>query len=143
MAGLVFVAAELGLSLMVVMDRLRGIEERLDRADHGTRRRPPAPEPAALEHIRATAPEPRSPFRWLQPGDGKMGVFVPILLGAGVVASALAWLVERIAARTARPAMERSLAAHLSAIAWPAEPLSGEGSEPTGWLAGPRPGAGP
>ena len=31
-----------------------------------------------------------------------MNVFIPVLLGAGVIASGLAWLVERIARLTSR-----------------------------------------
>lgn len=135
-AGLVFVAAELSLGLMGMGDRLRRIEERLDghgRAGTGT------VDPAVLQHVRDSAPPSREPFRWLHPDQGQSAVFVPILLGAGVAASALAWLVERIAARTARPALERDLARRLSELAWPDEPLAGPGHELGGWLAGPLP----
>ena len=36
-------------------------------------------------------------------------MFVPVLMGAGVILSGLAWLVEKLAKATATPAMERSL----------------------------------
>lgn len=147
LAGLVFIAAELGLSLMVIMERLRGIDSRIDHlADEGDGRRYPGrryPDPAVLEHLQATAPDARKPFRWLTDGDTGTAVFVPILLGAGVVASALAWLVERIAARTARPALERALAGRLASIAWPDTDLGARTGPPRGWLAGPRPDVGP
>ena len=41
-------------------------------------------------------------------------MFVPVLLGAGVVLSALAWVVDRVARLTAVPTMERGLARKLA-----------------------------
>ena len=72
-----------------------------------------------LGHIREAAPEPSKPFAWLDPHDQRMGVFVPVLMGAGLVMSGLAWLIERLARRTAGPALERGLAGQLSALALP------------------------
>lgn len=133
LAGVVFLAAELGLGLSTLSDRIRGVERQL--AGLRGRSRPSSYD-ATLDRLRETAPPPAEPFRWLRPDRGELGVFVPILLGAGVVASALAWLVERIAAHTSRPALERDLAGRLSALAWPDEPLAAAGPD---WLAGPRP----
>jgi hypothetical protein len=53
-------------------------------------------------------------------------VFVPVLLGAGVVLSALAWVVDRIARLTAVPTMERGLARKLSHLQPPPGGLLGE-----------------
>ncbi|MGI5165893.1 hypothetical protein ACQEU3_16180 [Spirillospora sp. CA-253888] len=36
-------------------------------------------------------------FRWLRPDDGSYRVFIPVLLGAGIVVAGLAALVERVA----------------------------------------------
>ena len=85
--------------------------------------RPGAPE--ILVHLREAAPEPRPPFAWLEPD--RLGVFLPILLGAGVLASAAAWVVEALARKTARPALERRLAARLEVFALPAGGLLGPG----------------
>lgn len=68
--------------------------------------------------IQDSPPEP-APFRWLLPRPDRTSVFIPILLGAGVVAAALAWAVERVAAATARSGVERDLAEDLTAIDFP------------------------
>ena len=53
-------------------------------------------------------------------------MFVPVLLGAGVVLSGLAWIVDRIARLTAVPSMERGLARRLTTLQPPAGGLLGE-----------------
>jgi len=107
-AGMLFVATEIAVATAVVLNRLRGLEGRLG-----------APDPAVLARIHESAPPPRDHFEWLSPRSGHLGVFVPVLIGMGVIASALAWLVERLARATAGPALERGLAARLSPLAWP------------------------
>ena len=108
-AGLFFVAAEVAVMGTSLLRRLRRIEQRLD--DAAAQR--------TLEHLRDTAPEPSNPFRWLDDSATKMNVFVPVLLGAGVVLSVIAHGVERLAAVTARPTLERRLAMRMSALALP------------------------
>lgn len=109
-AGIFFVAAEIGLIGAAILERLKKMEGRIE-----TR----AAEPPALELIRETAPEPKAGFKWLTRSDG-MGVFVPVLMGAGFVVSGIAWLVERFAHATARPALERGLAWRLAPLSLPA-----------------------
>ncbi len=108
-AGVLFVAAEVAMASATVLNRLHGLSEKLS-----------TPDPAVLARIRESAPPPRDHFEWLSPKSGQMGVFVPVLIGMGVVASGLAWLVERLARSTAGPVMERGLAARLGPLAWPA-----------------------
>jgi hypothetical protein len=108
-AGVLFVAAEVAMASATVLSRLRRMEDRMQ-----------APDPAVLARIRQTAPPARDHFEWLSPKSGRVGVFVPVLIGMGVVASGLAWLVERLARATAGPALERGLAARLTPLAWPA-----------------------
>ena len=108
-AGLLFVATEVAMATATVLNRVRGLGDRLA-----------SPDPAVLARIHEAAPPPRNHFEWLSPKSGHLGVFVPVLIGMGVVASALAWLVERLARATAGPALERGLAARLSPLAWPA-----------------------
>lgn len=132
-AGMFFVIAEVGLGLGLVLARLGKIEERIGSPNH----------PDVLGRIQETAPAPRDHFEWLRDGGGTMGVFVPVLMGAGVVASALAWVVERLARATARPALERGLAARLAPLAWPNGGLVEVGPDPLDLLARPsRPPAG-
>jgi hypothetical protein len=76
------------------------------------------PDGSTLDHLRATAPPQRVTFRWLRP-DGP-AVFVPVLLGAGIAVSGLAWVVERVARFSARPVMERGLAGRLEPLTLPA-----------------------
>jgi hypothetical protein len=138
-AGILFLAAEIGLGTSTVLDRLRT-------RDGAVERRPvPAaagvvatgPDPEVVARLRETAPPPRTSFAWLKPKSDQMGVFVPVLMGMGVVASALAWVIERLARRTANPALERRLAARLSVLSWPARGLSSTGADPTSLLARP------
>ena len=128
-AGLLFVATEVAMASAVVLNRLRRVEDRLD-----------APDPAVLARIRETAPPARDHFEWLSPKSGRLGVFVPVLIGMGVVASGLAWLVERLARATAGPALERGLASRLAPLAWPAGGLvPDEGDDPLALLERPVP----
>jgi len=124
-AGVLFLAAEVGLATVVVLDRIRrlGAEAR----------------PETVARIRETAPPARDHFAWLRPKD-QMGVFVPVLMGVGAVVSALAWAVERLARATARPVLERGLAGRMTPIAWPAAGLGGRGghdADPLSLLNGP------
>lgn len=110
-AAALFIAIEVALLAASVLERLRGLAQAVERLD--AQRGSP---PAVLARIREAAPEPASPFAWLKPDGSQMGVFVPVLLGAGIVMSGLAWVVERVATRTATPVLERGLAARMAAL---------------------------
>jgi len=112
--SLVFIAVEIIVALGLVMRRLARIEQRLE---HDTGRSDGA-EAHALAHLEVTAPTRRH-FGWLEDSAGRMGVFITVLLGAGLLLSALTWLVDRIATRTARPTLERDLARRLGEIGYP------------------------
>ena len=130
-AGILFVATEVAVAAVTVLKRLQRLDDRLQ-----------SPDPAVLARIRESAPPPRDHFEWLSPKSGHMGVFVPVLIGMGVVASGLAWLVERLAHATARPALERGLASRLTALAWPAGglvPAAGDNPDPLAVLDRPIP----
>ena len=91
----------------------RHLHRRRDRHDRLDPRRPdaphrPPPRPRSARG-RAAPParhphdalRPRGPtFAWLTRTD-RSNVFIPVLLGAGAVLSALAWVVERVARATA------------------------------------------
>jgi hypothetical protein len=123
-AGLFFVATEVAVVSRVVLGRLRHIERKLDALT------PSAEHHAEVVHqLRATAPPPNRSFAWLERRNDSLNVFVPFLLGAGVLLSAFASVVERLASVTAVPAMEHRLARRLDALALPAGGLLGV--EPT------------
>jgi hypothetical protein len=113
-AGLFFVAVELVFVAMVVVDRLRAVEARLD--DLAARPLPAPTDTAVRDAIADAAPAPRDHFGWLRDQVGRTSVFLPILLGAGVVASSLAWLVEHVARATLSPVRERRLADRLGGL---------------------------
>jgi hypothetical protein len=113
-AGILFVATEVALATSTILERLRALGARLDEADRRAEHRE-----RALAALRETRPDAPDRFAWLRPDDGRLGIFVPLVMGAGVLASAVAWAVERLARATARPTLERSLAGRLDALAWP------------------------
>lgn len=159
MAGVIFVAAELGLLGLVLVDRLARLERRLDEhlpapgsvrvttAASSAPDRPGAagsptrragrgePDPRVLARVRDAAPS-RRPFAWLDPAD-RLSVFVPVLLGAGVVLSGVAWLVERIARLTGGTSLERGLASRLDVLALPPGGLLGGDDPPDPFHPGP------
>ncbi len=117
MAGVLFIAAEIALAAALILDRLKSIERNM-----GSGR--PVETLHSLDAIQEAAPPPRRHFAWLSDQD-RVGVFVPVLMGAGVVISGIAWAVERLAASTARPVLERRLALRLQPLALPAGGLTG------------------
>ncbi len=125
-SGLFFVAAEIAVVASVLLRRLQALEERLDELKY---RPAPAEPPAALEAISASAPPPKDRFAWLS--SSRTSVFIPVLLGAGVLLSGVATVVERIAGATARPVLEHRLALRLQPLALPTGGLLG----PAGGIA--------
>ena len=129
MSAAIFVAAEVAVMGSVLAERLRAITRRLDARDDDARRQ-------RVERIRETAPPARVGFDWLARPQ-QMNVFVPVLMGAGVLMSGLAWVVERVARATVRPVAERRLAAQLDGLAMPAAGLLAGHEEPVDLLRGP------
>ena len=113
--GVLFLGAEVGLATALLLRRLRLLEEQA-RASL----RQAGPDPQVLARLRNARGVPASGdhFAWLAPTDGRLNVFIPVLLGAGVVVSALAWLVECVAGAAGADA-EHELAADLRRIALP------------------------
>ncbi len=138
LAGIFFLAAEVAMATAIVLQRVRRMERRLGDVPARTAPRHEGPAPA-LARIRETAPPPTDQFAWLRPRSDQFGVFVPILMGVGVVASGLAWLVERLARATARPVLERGLAQQLRVLAWPERPLAEPDANVRSLLTGPAP----
>lgn len=128
----IFIAAEVGFVGFVLADRIRRVERRIDlvAAEASNRR---------LEILRTTAPPQRASFAWLSKDASRMGVFIPVLLGAGAVLSAMAWCVERLARATAARTAERGLADRLGVLDLPPGGLLDAGPDPLALLRGPQP----
>jgi len=126
-AGVMFLIAEVALMGSVILDRLRAMEERLAAKVGVARTEGEKPVDATADimaRLEQSAPEPKVSFDWLSRPD-ELSVFVPVLLGAGVVLSGVAWIVERVARLTASPALERGLALQLAPFALPERALWG------------------
>jgi hypothetical protein len=108
----IFLAAELGLVALMLTARLQRVEQALAA--------PTGSDPRIRRHLRdaATPATDEVRFDWLVQPD-RTGVFVPVLMGAGVVLSAVAWVVERIARATVGPVAERSLSRRLGPLELP------------------------
>jgi hypothetical protein len=109
-SGVIFLAAEVAIIGWALNHRIAELHRRLD--DERARR--------IGGHLADARQEQRSSaFDWLSPTSHRTNVFVPILMGAGLVLSGLAWLVERVARATAGRANDAGLAQQLSRLAPP------------------------
>jgi hypothetical protein len=109
-SGVIFLAAEVALTTWILNGRLRHLSRDVDHLR----------EQRIRHHVRNGAPPAHRPFAWMS-DTSRMGVFVPLLMGAGVLVSAVAWLVERMARATAKPVLERDLTRRLGALSMPAQ----------------------
>jgi hypothetical protein len=109
-SGVIFLAAEVAIIGWVLNHRIGDLRRRLDE----DRARQIGGHLASARHA-----ERSSAFDWLGPTSQRTNVFVPILMGAGLVLSGLAWLVERLARATAGRIADDGLARRLSRLAPP------------------------
>lgn len=124
-SGVIMLAAEIALFGGLALERMGKLRTMLaaatvDARPNGGRDR----RAQILARIEETRPSHRDHFAWLSPE--RSNVFVPVLLGAGVVVSAIAWIVERIARATAGKQMERGLATQLVSLAPPESLVAAE-----------------
>ncbi|MFF1375293.1 hypothetical protein [Streptomyces sp. NPDC058308] len=137
LCGVLLLVVEVLLLGVTLLGRLSRLEERIEARPYDSRPYDSRPrEPGADEADR----QPRQDllvrlrqdpagegggqaggarFRWLDDPGSRTYVFVPVLMVAGVLLSGLAWLVQRLAAATARPVAERRLAGRLAVLAAP------------------------
>jgi hypothetical protein len=114
-SGVFFLAAEVALATLLLFSRMQKMatDTAVVQAELRQQR--------TLQQLRANTPAPRDHFAWInRSSSGQLNVFVPVLLGAGVLMSGLAWCVERLGRLTARPVMEQGLARRLGALTPPA-----------------------
>jgi hypothetical protein len=114
--GMVFIAAEVALAAWVVMQRLQRIERRVIESRDDVSE---MLDQSVLLRIRQSRPD-YDRFAWLRESMSRTNVFITMVVGGGVLLSGLAWLVDKIASRTAVPSGERALARELRSIALPA-----------------------
>ncbi|MDX3574783.1 hypothetical protein [Streptomyces sp. ID05-47C] len=116
--GVLLLVVEVLLLGIVLGGRLTRIEERLRDTDRRQREADTLREDV-LARLRGRAAErEETRFRWLEDPADRAHVFVPVLMVTGVLLSGLAWVVQRMASATARPA-ERRLAGRLAVLAAP------------------------
>lgn len=112
-SGLFFLAAEVAYVGASLRREIRSLAARAAAAEEQAERRLHA-------RLGETAAHPARPFGWLRDSVTRgTGVFVPVLLGAGMILSALAFAVERIAGALARNAVDPITVHHLVGL----EPL--------------------
>lgn len=131
-AGLFFLAAEIALIADVLSQRVSRLSSRIE--EERTREQTTA----LAARLRANRPDTPGPFAWLAPDRDRLDVFLPILIGAGVVLSAVAYVVEQVSRVTAVPVAEHELARGLATMAVPVEGLAPLGRLPRS-LPGPVP----
>ena len=105
--GLIVLIAEVGLATGLVL-------RKLDRLAVASR-----PDAETLDVLRATRTPTPDRFAWLKESTGQLHVFITFLVGGGVILSGVAWVVDRLAAKTTTPIGEGRLAAQLEAISYP------------------------
>ncbi|MGC0332697.1 hypothetical protein RKD23_005687 [Streptomyces sp. SAI-170] len=126
LCGVVLLVVEVLLLGLVLVGRLARVEDRM--RDYDLRQREFTERQrdvlARLRQGQRSEDAPRAArFRWLKEPAERTYVFVPVLMVTGVLLSGMAWLVQRVAASTARPA-ERKLAGRLAVLAAP-DPSAG------------------
>lgn len=112
MAGLFFVAGEIALVATSILNRIDRLALRLTGAQREAAE-------GVYRRLRAVPTEPRDTFRWLRSDTEGLPVFVPVLLGAGVILSALAHVVQRIAISSIDPVVDRAAALQLASLTLP------------------------
>lgn len=113
--GLVFLVAEIGLATGLVLRKLDRVLEELEIRREGDER-----QLRAL--LRESRPELHR-FAWLDGREltNRTGVFITMLVGGGVLLSAVAWLIDRIAGATVGNHLDSRLARDLVHIRYPSE----------------------
>ncbi|MFE1443918.1 hypothetical protein [Streptomyces sp. NPDC058739] len=139
LCGVLLLVVEVLLLGLMLMGRLARIEERVRDTDRRQREAVDRQEDviARLRQGTREQEEAGGRFRWLDEPAERTYVFVPVLMVTGVLLSGIAWLVQRIATRAARPA-ERRAAGRLAVLAAP-DPATGSDLDDVPPPGGARP----
>ena len=103
--GLILLIAEVALATGLVLRKLGQLARP---ADH-----------EVVDILRQARPPAPDRFAWMKRSPNQLNVFITFLVGGGVILSAVAWVVDRIAANTTTPSGEQRLAAQLAPISYP------------------------
>ena len=104
--GLIVLIAEVGIVGALILRRLTRLEQaKLD--------------PAILAILRETRPASPHRFGWLEETTTQMNVFITFLVGGGIILSGMAWVADKLGAKTSTPAGEEKLARQLGRISYP------------------------
>ncbi|MDO0915774.1 hypothetical protein QQM39_34605 [Streptomyces sp. DT2A-34] len=134
--GVLLLVVEVMLLGLVTLGRLNRIEERLRDTDRRQRELDARQEDVLTRLREPAVAHEETRFRWLEDPAERRYVFVPVLMFAGVLLSGLAWVVQRVASATAKPA-ERRLAGRLAVLAAP-DPAAADDLEDLPPLGGGR-----
>jgi hypothetical protein len=113
--GMVFIAAEVALAGWLIMQKLARIERRIAASRDEVSE---VLDQSVLMRIRQSRPD-YDRFGWLKESMSRTNVFITMVVGGGVLLSGLAWVVDKIAAKSVVPSGERALAKDLDSIALP------------------------
>jgi hypothetical protein len=112
-SALVFLSSLVVLVAMMLFRQLHRLEIRMGTLEH--QRRTDVLVTDVLGTLRATnIAGAQQRFRWLDQPPDRLSVFVPVLLGAGVVLSFVAYLIERIGGAFAASALDPRTARDLA-----------------------------
>lgn len=121
---MVFAIAEIALATALILRQLK----RRSPSQPASTAATGVPDPLVLQRLRQS-PTPRDHFAWLRRDLSQLNVFVTILLGGGAVLSGGAWLLDRLAHRTAGASLDNSLARKLGALGFPENGLLADDAE--------------
>ncbi|WP_261570465.1 hypothetical protein [Frankia gtarii] len=128
-SGVIFIAVEVmlvGVTLWQRIGRLAATAQ----ASPERRRRIEA-------RLREAPPQRTAVFDWLRPDGSSAPVFIPILMGAGLLLSGLAWVVERLARATAGSVADPGVAATMARLGPPPGGLLDDSADPLRLLRQP------
>lgn len=110
----IFLAAEIAVLGWFLNQKLDAI--RLDASDRNRQLRMQR----ITGHLDAARDQPSTVFKWLKIDAGGPRVFIPVLMGAGLVLAGIAWAVERIGRMTAGHMTDDRIASKLCRLSPPA-----------------------
>lgn len=105
--GLIVLIAEVGLATGLVLRKIGQLAAR------------PLVDAEIAAILRDSRPPAPDRFAWMKETNDRLSVFITFLVGGGVLLSAIAWLVDRLASKTATPTGEARLASQLRPISYP------------------------
>ena len=114
-AGVLFVAGEIAVATTLVLRKIETLRAPARSPLDGPSASGIRPEPPPST-VKQESTDQRH-FRWL--GMDRMNVFIPVLLGANIVVSGIAWLVEHLARSAPAKGRGRAIERDLATLALP------------------------